>query len=540
MKWKMLFRIGLTLVVVVAVVLFYLNNVLHNKNSKEKISELVRSENMAFHEAIIRHNGQGKEASGNHGAAERAQEMKEDSKKNRHDERERNIDEKLTGEVKGGKVAESVRGLGEGAQKGGGEKGALSGGEGDASVHRESAGSVSASGLKPVHRRVGSQVNGQVSVLHLAVVACGDRVEDVMVMLKSAVLLTTDPPLVLHIFADRPLHTTFISKLHSWPAEILERVEYRMYDVTFPVTEKAEDWRKLFKTCATQRLFIPTLLQDVDSLIYVDTDVIFLTPLPTLWAFFSAFNATQLVAVAPEGEDPTSGWYNRFARHPYVPPLGVNSGVMLMNLTRLRQSTWLPSMVKFFNEYRLKIPWGDQDLINVYFHFHPEELYTFSCDWNYRPDHCMYMSVCKSADQHGAYVLHGSRGVMHNDKRPAFKAVYTAFKNYQFGQDFGLELVHSLRHSLDAMGSTPCASHCVRYQFGQDVDLQLVHSLRQSLDAVGSTPCGSHPHIFLTQLQRFVRHARAAGGHSDGGHQPGPPAAEKPNHKPPLPHSPVG
>lgn len=39
----------------------------------------------------------------------------------------------------------------------------------------------------------------------------------------------------------------------------------------------------------------------------------------------------------------------------------------------------------------------------------------------------MYMSVCKGAERGGAYVLHGSRRAMHNDKQPAFKAVYSAF-----------------------------------------------------------------------------------------------------------------
>lgn len=50
---------------------------------------------------------------------------------------------------------------------------------------------------------------------------------------------------------------------------------------------------------------------------------------------------------------------------------GVNSGVMLMNLTRLRASSWLHSMSNYYKEYRLKITWGDQDLINIYFHYYP-------------------------------------------------------------------------------------------------------------------------------------------------------------------------
>lgn len=67
------------------------------------------------------------------------------------------------------------------------------------------------------------------------------------------------------------------------------------------------------------------------------------------------------------------------------------------------------------------------DLKNVYkFAFLPvsESLYVFPCQWNYRPDHCMYGSNCAQAEREGVFILHGNRGVYHNDKQPAFQAVY--------------------------------------------------------------------------------------------------------------------
>lgn len=79
------------------------------------------------------------------------------------------------------------------------------------------------------------------------------------------------------------------------------------------------------------------ILRDVDSLLYVDTDVLFLRPVELLWDLFMQFNSSQLAAMAPEHEEPRIAWYNRFARHPYYGATGINSGVMLMNLTRMRQ-----------------------------------------------------------------------------------------------------------------------------------------------------------------------------------------------------------
>lgn len=61
--------------------------------------------------------------------------------------------------------------------------------------------------------------------------------------------------------------------------------------------------------------------------------------------------------------------------------------------------------------------------------FFTESLYVFPCQWNYRPDHCIYGSNCKEAEEEGIFILHGNRGVYHDDKQPTFRAVYEAIKN---------------------------------------------------------------------------------------------------------------
>ena len=70
-------------------------------------------------------------------------------------------------------------------------------------------------------------------------------------------------------------------------------------------------------------MFFPqTLLTSIDSLIYVDTDVLFFRSLVDVWHHFSLFNSSQLVALVGESEDPVTGWYNRFASHPFYGQLG--------------------------------------------------------------------------------------------------------------------------------------------------------------------------------------------------------------------------
>ncbi len=80
------------------------------------------------------------------------------------------------------------------------------------------------------------------------------------------------------------------------------------------------------------------ILKEVGSLLYVDTDVLFLQPVELIWDMLTHFNSSQLVAMAPEHEEPRIAWYSRFSRHPYYGKTGINSGVMLMNLTRMRMT----------------------------------------------------------------------------------------------------------------------------------------------------------------------------------------------------------
>ncbi|XP_042232535.1 glucoside xylosyltransferase 1-like [Homarus americanus] len=309
--------------------------------------------------------------------------------------------------------------------------------------------------IKNTKKNFQSSVRSTANKMVLAVVCCGDRLNETHIMLKSAAALSHSP-LMMIVFTEDPLKPIFEDMYASWPADVRERVSLNLHSIIFPPGQDAAAWRKLFKPCASQRLFMPSLLKDVDALVYVDTDVVFLAPLEELWSHFYKMNSSHMAAMAPEHEDLATGWYNRFAKHPYYGKLGVNSGVMLMNLTRLRKFGWEEYVVPIYRHYKLSITWGDQDIINIIFHYHPDKLYVYGCEYNLRPDHCMYMSVCKAAEKRGVFVLHGNRGTFHSGKQPAFRAVYRAWEEYNLGQDLRQDLYYPMQRYLLKTSNTTC------------------------------------------------------------------------------------
>jgi len=70
----------------------------------------------------------------------------------------------------------------------------------------------------------------------------------------------------------------------------------------------------------------------------------------------------------------------------------------------------------------------------------------------------MYGSNCKTAEIHGARVLHGCRRCFHNDKQPAFKAIYQVIDWYEFGKSERNQLFRKLEkmYEKEVISSSYC------------------------------------------------------------------------------------
>lgn len=256
-------------------------------------------------------------------------------------------------------------------------------------------------------------------------VACGlDRVEEVIVSIKSALIFSSPKHrLKFIVVSELELFSRLEEKLESFKAHFAQ-FSYSLVKTSFP----DDNWTKLFKPCAAQRLFLSSLLLTYDKVVYIDSDTLFLSPPHSLWEQFSEFNASQLAAMTTETESENIGWYPRFARHPFYGKFGLNSGVMLMDLKKMREVGWERTLIPLYEQFKSSVVFGDQDLVNIYFSYHPHQLHLLPCEFNYRPDSCMYGDkLCLATE--GIRIIHGNRGFFHREEtEPIFSQLYSALR----------------------------------------------------------------------------------------------------------------
>jgi hypothetical protein len=94
--------------------------------------------------------------------------------------------------------------------------------------------------------------------IHIAAVVCGNRTNETIVMIKSA-LIRSSIFIKFILFADDAATSSLNGTVKLWPDKVLNRMSLDLRPITFPA-DKAEEWKKLFKPCASQRLFLPVSL----------------------------------------------------------------------------------------------------------------------------------------------------------------------------------------------------------------------------------------------------------------------------------------
>ncbi|KAB7502110.1 Glucoside xylosyltransferase 2 [Armadillidium nasatum] len=149
--------------------------------------------------------------------------------------------------------------------------------------------------------------------------------------------------------------------LSRWPENIRNKILLEKEKIVYP---ENGNFREKFRLCASERLFLSEALPSEEAVIFLDTDIIFLKSPEILWEEFAFFNSEQL-----SGLSPSLYLYHRFYKFPVYGKSGLNAGVWMMNLTRIRSIPrgWTTAILKIASVYEGKLKLFDQDIANILF-----------------------------------------------------------------------------------------------------------------------------------------------------------------------------
>lgn len=119
-----------------------------------------------------------------------------------------------------------------------------------------------------VFRRKSAGTAAAAGEVTICVVVCGDRLDEALTMLKSA-LVFTNRPLQFVVLAEEKLIPAFSEKLSEWKLISNKTFDFLVRPITFPEDSDVAMWKKLFKPCAAQRLFLPVSRVKYFYVVYV-------------------------------------------------------------------------------------------------------------------------------------------------------------------------------------------------------------------------------------------------------------------------------
>ncbi|XP_075817567.1 xylosyl- and glucuronyltransferase LARGE2 isoform X3 [Microtus pennsylvanicus] len=221
-------------------------------------------------------------------------------------------------------------------------------------------------------------------LLHVAIVCAGHNSSREVITLVKSVLFYRKNPLHLHLVTDAVARMILETLFRTW---MVPAVTIRFYD--------AEELKPLISWIPNKhysglyglmKLVLPSILPlSLARVVVLDTDVTFSSDIAELWALFAHFSDKQVIGLVENQSD----WYlgNLWKNHKPWPALGrgFNTGVILLQLDRLRQSGW-EQMWKLMAKRELltlqATSLADQDVFNAVIKEHPELVHPLPCVWN--------------------------------------------------------------------------------------------------------------------------------------------------------------
>ena len=198
-------------------------------------------------------------------------------------------------------------------------------------------------------------------------------------------------------------YVELLSTLSQWSEEQKSRIIFEMHEIDSEMFRN--QFFKQWRPCAWTKMFLDLMLPEQDSVVYADSDMLFLGPFEDTFKIFPKMVDPQSIATGPEY------WYMQENRTQYIAgKYGINTGTMVLNLTRIRKhvSKGLGHTLASYDNLDPK-PRHDQDVLNAHLRKHPELLYQISTRYNFLPSACLkFGPLCNDCYNDGILFLHGA------------------------------------------------------------------------------------------------------------------------------------
>ncbi|GMR40392.1 hypothetical protein PMAYCL1PPCAC_10587, partial [Pristionchus mayeri] len=233
---------------------------------------------------------------------------------------------------------------------------------------------------------------------HIAMVLGGYKVVRQASALFKSILYHHPGPLVFHFITDEQSREVLPTLFATWN---LPSVRVHTYDID--AYKSRVDWIPNAHYSAVyglMKLIIPDILPyDTEEVLLFDTDLIVLGDITPL---FDAFNGTPESALFAIGKNLSPFYTQSKDRWPAI-GRGYNSGVVYLNLARIRNSMWneiwraaTEEQLKIFKRLYL----ADQDFFNTVSFNHPSMFVLLPCVYNFQLGGISQPVNCEQDDRH--------------------------------------------------------------------------------------------------------------------------------------------
>ena len=218
-------------------------------------------------------------------------------------------------------------------------------------------------------------------VVHVVSVIAGKNTCRTSMPFIKSLLFHRRSQLHLHIITNAPAYTTLSVLFKTWSVEGVKFSFYHLEEFEHLLTHIPNSHHSgIF---GLGKLIVEQVLpEEIEKVIVLDTDIIVIDSLQELWAMFKSMGKKQFIGLVENLSD----YYVEKELFSYL-GRGFNTGVMLMDLTKMRRMGWKELWTKEHKELNKKIgvvKQADQDIINSYLENHSTRVHHIPCIWNYQ------------------------------------------------------------------------------------------------------------------------------------------------------------